>query len=487
MADQLTPFLTGAYGHPVVQTPHLDRLVEGGIRFDAAYSSYPLCAPARASLMTGQYGSRIGAYDNSAPLASDQPCITHYLSNAGYEAIASGKLHYVGPDQLHGFRRRLTTDCYPSTFDWCRPDRRPEAGQPLPSRQFAHNYRLPGVGVRAWPALMSYDEEAQFRALEYLYSRQPAEGGDRTEPFFLCLSFHAPHEPFHVTQELWDLYEGQPIEIPTYPADIEGTYSTMDRWLNTYHATDRIDIVDPDSLRALRRSYYGRVSYVDEQVGKILLALERTGLNENTVIMFTSDHGDMIAEKNMVQKRSFYEWSCRVPLIVTFSDGWQAGKQCAQPVSLVDLLPTVLELAGVRDWLPIDGQSLLPTIEGQSDDERVIYAENHVEGVYAPCFMARKGRSKYVYIHGHDAQLFDLETDPGEWHNLVGDPRFEAVQAELETSILAQFDPDAIEQDLRESHQRRLVIKEAMQANDVYWDYFPYFDARKRRARRGTT
>src|SRR3954452_7786744 len=114
MADQLVPFLTGAYDHPVVHTPALNGLVESGVRFDAAYTPYPLCAPARAALMTGKYGSALGCYDNAAILHADEPTIAHYLANAGYEAILTGKMHFIGPDQLHGFRRRLTTDIFPA-------------------------------------------------------------------------------------------------------------------------------------------------------------------------------------------------------------------------------------------------------------------------------------------------------------------------------------------------------------------------------------
>ena len=137
MADQLTPLLMGAYGHPVVKTPNLDKLVASGVRFDAAYSPCPLCAPARAALMTGTFISRNEVWDNAAPLASDVPTIAHYLTNAGYETVASGKLHYVGPDQLHGFRRRLTTDIYPSGYTWLPPPRRERGARYIARRRDA--------------------------------------------------------------------------------------------------------------------------------------------------------------------------------------------------------------------------------------------------------------------------------------------------------------------------------------------------------------
>jgi choline-sulfatase len=256
----------------------------------------------------------------------------------------------------------------------------------------------------------------------------------------------------------------------------------MDRWLNAYHGTDRIDIRSPESLTALRRSYYGLVTWIDRKVGELVEALDRLKLSDNTVVLFTSDHGDMLAEKNMVQKRSFYEFSSRVPLIVRFPDGWQAGIACQQPVSLIDLAPTIIELAGVKECLPMDGRSLLPCIEGDEMD-RVVFSESHTNGVYEPCFMARKGKFKYIHIRNEKGQLFDLEEDPGEWNSLSGDPAYAEIEAELRAHILETFDPDAVEQELQVSLERRALLREANVANDLHWDYFPYFDATKQYCR----
>ncbi|MDQ3930890.1 MAG: sulfatase-like hydrolase/transferase, partial [Chloroflexota bacterium] len=343
MADQLVPFLMGAYGHPVVKTPYLDRLVERGVRFDAAYTPYPLCAPARAAMMTGRYGSDLGCYDNAAVLHADVPTVAHYLTNAGYDAVLTGKMHFLGPDQLHGFRRRLTTDVFPAGVGWVPSV---DAQGKFSGGGHARSYVAPNVGVRPWTKFLSYDEETHFRALEYIRER----GRTRPdEPFFLISSYHHPHDPFHVTQELWDLYEGAEVDIPVYPEHLEQTYSAMDRWINEHHETDKVDLGNPDSLYQLRRSYYGLVTYIDRKVGELLAALEQTGHRDNTVVIFTSDHGDMLAERRMVQKRCFYEWSARIPLIVSFPDGSYSGRKVAAPVSLIDLLPTLLDVAGVPE------------------------------------------------------------------------------------------------------------------------------------------
>lgn len=473
MADQLVPFLTGAYGHGEVKTPHLDRLAERGVRFDAAYTSYPLCAPARASLMTGKHASRLGCYDNAAVLHADEPTIAHYLTNAGYETVLSGKMHFVGPDQLHGFRRRLTTDVYPAGFDWVPIL---DATGQFPRGGHARMYAPPNVGVRAWSKFLSYDEETHFRSLEYIRERGRLQ---LTEPFFLIASYHNPHDPFHVTEELWNLYADTSISIPTHPENLEETYSAMDRWLNEAHETDQVDLADPTNLHDLRRSYYGLVTYIDRKVGELLAALEQTGQDHNTIVVFTSDHGDMLAEKRMVQKRCFYEWSARIPLIIAFPEGQYAGRKVAEPVSLMDLVPSLLDWAGVpgEKRLPLDATSLTGLLDGNTPGHRIVFSEYHVEKVRAPCFMVRKGKYKYIYIHGHGSQLFDLAADPEEWHNLAGQPGLEAVEEELRELILQQFDPDQLAADGLISVRRREMLRQAMARNNTHWDYFPYFDA----------
>jgi choline-sulfatase len=479
MADQMVPFLTGAYGHPVVKTPHLDGLAARGTRFDAAYTPYPLCAPARAAFMTGRYASAFGCYDNAAVLPADEPTLAHYLTLAGYDTVLSGKMHFLGPDQQHGFRRRLTTDVFPAGFDWV--PKLDENGR-FPRGGHARAYVGPNVGVRPWTKFLAYDEETHFRALEYLRER----GRTRPdEPFCLVASYHHPHDPFHVTQDLWDLYAGADIDLPIYPANLDETYSAMDRWLNDVHEVDQVALRDPANLALLRRAYYGLVSYIDRKVGELLGALDQAGERGQTIVVFTSDHGDMLAEKGMVQKRCFYEWSVRVPLLVERPDGRGAGRRVSVPVSLMDLVPTLLDWAGFpeAERLPMDAVSLAGWVERGAAAERPVFSEYHVEKVHAPCFMVRQGRYKYIYIHGHASQLFDLEADPGEWHNLAGQPAHAALEAQLRGLVLARFDPDAIAAAGLASVRRRDLIRQAMARNHTSWDYFPYFDASRQYVR----
>jgi choline-sulfatase len=482
MADQVVPFLTGPYGDPAVQTPALDRLADQGVTFDAAYTAVPLCSPSRAALLAGRDASALGVFDNASVFPADQPTLGHYLSAHGYDTALSGKMHFVGPDQLHGFRTRLTTDVFPAGVDWV-----PELDEEgrFPAGGHARHYAPPDPGVRPWTMFRAYDEETQFRARQYLLNRSLEEQSD---PFCLVVSYHHPHDPFHVSQEAWDRYED--AEIPLSEPDDTGglARSVMDDWADDAHETAAYDLRDPAARRITRRAYYAALSSVDDMVGQLLEALETTGELENTLVLFTSDHGDMMTERGMVQKRCFYEWSARVPLIARFPDALHAGTRIAQPVSLIDLLPTVLDVVGVPEprRAHINGRSLLPLIARADSDhdfasptdttESPVFSEYHLEKVFAPCFMVRLGHFKYILVHEHDEQLFDLDADPGERTDLSEDPAHQEVRDALRALVLDRFDPVRLSAEGRASIARRAVVRDAMRHNGTHWDYEPRFD-----------
>jgi len=470
IADQMTPLLTGLYGHPVVRTPHLNSLAQKGVRFDAAYSPCPLCAPARACLLTGRYSSGIGVYDNAAPLACDQPTLCHYLNVMGYDTALSGKIHFVGPDQHHGFQKRLVPNNYPADFSWTK-----SRDNKIP-KSHASGYLGNAVHVGRSGKNLELDERAHSEALRYLTRKATQKRQNASyQPFFLCVSYNLPHEPFWPPQKYWDLYEDEFIDVPKLPSDFENRYSAMDRWLNRHHGVDKIDLQEPSSLRRLRRAYYAQVTYIDDKVGELIGQLDVGNLADDTIIVFTSDHGDMLCEKNMVQKRCFYEPSVRVPLVVVSPHTALKGHVSRTPVSLLDIMPTILDLTGVGEpeYPAGDGMSLSPILSGTEQPGRAAFSEMHSEGVYATCFMVRKGKYKYVYIHGHDEQLFDLEKDPDEWDNLAGRVEYDSIRDEMRTFILGKFDPDRIEEQLRDSLQRRLFLMKAMQKTGQDWAYDP--------------
>lgn len=500
MSDQLIPEMTGAYGNPIAQTPNIDRLAARGTLFSSAYTSCPICAPARMSLLTGQYVSAIGCHDNTSILASDEPTFNHYLSAAGYDTVLTGKMHMIGPDQLHGYARRLNTDIYPSDFAWLGRRVAMDDFSGIHENPIAVDYVGEGAGVRQWSLQLDYDEETHFRALEYLRYKKSEVSGTLQKPmpvrddapFMLHVSYQHPHEPFHCTQEYWDRYEGVDIPIPQIPADMAAHQTAMDRSLNTWHGCGRVDLMNPDSLRVVHRSYLANVTYLDDKIGELLDTLEHCGLADDTLIIFCSDHGDMLGHRGMVQKRTFYEQASRINLIVSMPERLRRGTMatpgsvCHDPVSIVDIMPTLLDLAGIETDLPMDGRSLRPQLMGESDPARHVFCEHHVEGVTACCFMVRRGAFKLNLTMGGEAQLFDLRADPGEWRNLAGDPAHAAIEAELRALIAARFDREAIERAIALNLRKRWVIKAArQQTGGPSWDYQPHFDASKQYWREG--
>ncbi|HEU5318161.1 MAG TPA: sulfatase-like hydrolase/transferase, partial [Chloroflexota bacterium] len=236
-----------------------------------------------------------------------------------------------------------------------------------------------------------------------------------------------------------------------------------------------------ESLTRVRRAYFALVTWIDRKVGELIDTLKEHDLWDDTVVMFTSDHGDMLCEKSMVQKRIFYDYSARVPLIMRFPNDQYAGTVVKEPVNLIDLLPTWLDLAGVPNEtrLPMDGQSLLPLLDGTDTAPRTTFSEMHVEDNPVPCFMVRRGKHKLIYLHGVGAQLFDLEADPDEWDNLSGKPDHKATEDELRQAILDRFDVETIERDIVRSIKSRRLIRETMRRNHTLWDYEPRFDPNK--------
>ena len=478
MADQLTPYMTGTYGNKEVITPNLDKLAEEGILFNEAYSSCPLCTPARASLMTGKYVASLDCYDNASVFSSEEPTFAHYLNNLGYDTVLSGKMHFVGPDQLHGFAKRLTTDIYPSGFSWL-PNYIDKEKHILQSNQWGNAilYNKETSGPKEWNKGIQYDEETHIKAREYLHMKAL----DKDQPFCLCVSYHHPHDPFNPPQKYWDMYEDTKITIP----DIESTSldgdTILDHWLNTgFHRTDVFNIKGEENLYKVRRSYSALVTYIDDKVGQLLKDLKETGLDEDTIVIFTSDHGDMLGERGMVQKRCFYEWSAKVPLIVRLSDGTYRGTNVNTPVSLVDLTPTLLDLAGTNSIVETDGKSLLKIMK---EGREPIFSESHGEGVLWPCYMVRENNFKYTYIYQKESQLFDVENDPKEQYNLAGKTEYKELEHRLKQLILDKFSPEKVLEYIEKSIPKKKIIRESMIKTKTNWDYTPIVDESKRFSR----
>jgi choline-sulfatase len=471
MADQMAPAFLPIHGHPVVKTPHLSALAERGTVFDSAYCPSPLCAPSRFSMMAGRRPAGIGAYDNAAEFAADVPTFAHYLRQAGYRTALSGKMHFCGPDQLHGFEERLTTDIYPADFgwtpDWEQPERRPS---------WYHN--MLSV-VQAGPCQRSnqldFDEEVIYAARRYLFDT--ARGADE-RPFCLVVSMTHPHDPYAILPEYWNRYREADIDLPKLTSSPE---PSDPHWRRLRHVSDadRQEITE-SHIRRARRAYYGAISYVDDQLGNLLRTLRECGLEGDTIVLFTADHGDMLGERGLWYKMTWHENASRVPLLAKFP-GENAGRRVAQSISTIDLLPTLAEIAGdgkAPDYgAPIDGRSLLPHLSGTGGHDEVL-GEYFGEGAIAPLLMIRRGRYKYIRSRPDPEQLYDLAADPLEQVNLAGYPAHAKTVGDFRIEALARWDEEALRAQVVASQRRRHLVASAMsKGQHAPWDYQPRHDA----------
>lgn len=471
MADQMATSSLPFYGHPLVKTPHLSRLADEGVVFDSAYCNSPLCAPSRFTLMSGQLPSRIGGYDNAADFPADIPTFAHYLRDAGYFTALSGKMHFCGPDQLHGFEERLTTDIYPADYGWFVNW---EDFETRPS--YYHN--MSSV-TQAGPCVRSnqldFDDEVSFRARRFLYDY--ARNGEQ-RPFCLTVSLTHPHDPYTIPQEYWDRYNHDEIDMPKVPFSHERA-DPHSRRLRHVYQLDEHTLTD-GQIRNARHAYYGSISYVDDQIGSVLGVLKETGLDQDTIIVFSGDHGDMLGERGLWYKMSWFEGSARVPMIV-HAPGRFAPKRVNESVSTMDLLPTFAELANnnvaPEYAAPLDGRSLLPHLTGNGGHDEVI-GEYLGEGAIAPLLMIRRGRYKFVYSAPDPEQLFDLEADPMELHNLAQDSAYQDLCREFRTEIASRWDYDRLHGEVIASQRRRRLVSRALSQGKVTtWDHQPVFDA----------
>ena len=474
MADQLAARYLRAYGHRLVKTPHLDRLAAEGVVFENAYTASPLCAPARATVMNGLLPSRTGVYDNAAEFPSSIPTWAHYLRLAGYRTCLSGKMHFVGPDQLHGLEERLTTDIYPADFGWT-PDWR--LRQERIDWWYHNMTSVLQPGVAEITNQLEFDDEAAFLATRKIYDY--ARFDDRT-PFCLMVSFTHPHDPYAARAKFWNLYRDEEIDLPTLAPIAKDRLDPHSRRLYEMSAMDDYEVTEAD-MRAARHGYYANISYVDDLIGKLMGSLAATGELDNTIIVFTSDHGDFLGERGLWYKMSFLEPSAHVPLIIWAPKRF-AARKVAEPVTLADILPTFADLAnGGKAVLArkVDGRSLYPLLDGASETaDATAWGEYLAEGAIAPLYMLRRGPWKFIHTPTDPDQLFDLAADPEECINLADVPEHRGVAQSLRREIETAFDIERITQAVLESQQARLMMFEALRRGAHFpWDFQPLRDA----------
>lgn len=500
-ADQLRASALSFHGNKVSKTPNIDRLMNDGVVFSNAYCNSPLCSPSRFSMMTGLLPTEIGAWDNAAQFSSDIPTYAHALRLQGYHTVLAGKMHFVGPDQLHGFEERLTTDVYPADFGWTPNwDEEAKGGRnPLFFETFV------SVAEADWvhsSMQLDFDEDVAHRTKRKLremgrkrIKREHSGGGD-DRPFFIHASFTQPHDPYSGPKQYWDQYEGIEIDMPSVsfiPREDRDTHSKR-----VYDCMDAGDYdMTKERIIKARRAYYSMMSYIDSKVGEFLSTLEEENLMDDTMIIFTADHGDMQGERGMWFKETYHEDATRVPLFFSatpamckkFGLGSMVPGIRTQNVSLVDLMPTLVHLASLEsDWrdcipTPLDGQSLVPSICWGDDCASVqkchtIYCEYTAEMIPGGWFMVKQDDLKFIYSE-HEPLLFDLKQDPKEMVNVAGQAAYKDRLSELMKLAKARWPNIAslAQHITRSQRNRRMIHASLMKGKRKYWDFETTEDA----------
>ncbi|CUH76587.1 Choline-sulfatase [Tritonibacter multivorans] len=472
MVDQLNGTLFPDGPADWLHAPNLKKLTARSTRFQNAYTASPLCAPGRASFMSGQLPSDTGVYDNAAEFASSLPTYAHHLRRAGYQTTLSGKMHFVGPDQLHGFEERLTTDVYPPDFGWTPDYRKP--GERID--WWYHNMgSVTGAGVAEITNQLEYDDEVAYHATRKIYDL--ARGKD-DRPWCLTVSFTHPHDPYVARKKYWDLYADCAHllpEVPALPYEDQDTHSKRIFDANDWRSFD----ISEEDIQRSRRAYFANISYIDDKIGEVMTALE--GTRQEAIILFVSDHGDMLGERGLWFKMSFFEGSARVPLMVSAPD--MAPGLVTTPVSNIDVCPTLCDLAGismeeVAQWTT--GESLVGLGKGETRTTPVAM-EYAAEASYAPMVSLREGQWKFTQCQLDADQLFDLDADPHELRNLAQDPDYQDVVQSFQDKVRARWDLDRFDAEVRASQARRWVVYEALREGGYYpWDHQPLQKASER-------
>lgn len=448
MSDEHSRKMLGAYGNSYVKTPTLDALAEEGMLFESAYTNCPICVPARASLATGRYVHEIGNWDNAMPYSGSPAAWGHRLLAAGRRCDSIGKLHYRSTDDNNGFGNEiLPLHVLNGEGDLQGMIRRPPPLRPTTSQ-------LAGDAGPGESTYLAYDRSIRDAAKAWIAEAAAQRSED---PWCLFVSFVCPHFPLVAPEEFFKLYPLETIPMP----DLRDAASVNDhpvlrklREVQNYHDHFK----DDDHIRVAIASYLGMVSFLDDNIRQILEALTAGGFDENTLVIYSSDHGDNLGSRTFWGKSNMYEESAGIPLIIR-GPGVAKNERTKTPVSLVDIFPTIIEAAGLaidEADRELPGRSLLQLMEGH-DQNRTVFGEYHAVGSITGMFMVRFDRFKYIRYEGYEGQLFDLQADPQETVNLVSDPDFKQIVEEGERRLRAICDPSEVNRRAFEAQDRSIA------------------------------
>lgn len=444
VSDEHAAHDMGCYGHPQVQTPALDALAADGLTFENAYCNSPICTPSRNSYFTGRYCHQIDAWDLECPLPADAETWGHHLGGAGYETVLCGRTHWHGPDRLHGFERRLLDDLP----KWRRDTYRPPSRSPGWRRYSRSHVTECGPGLQPWT---HYDRLAASLVEQFIRQKGQRDGD---QPWMLYTGFVLPHFPLIAPPELLELYDPDQVVLPaTFNEPLEQQHPAIQQLRRGWRNDEPLS---EETQRLATACYHALVTQVDRLVGMMVDALRETGQLDDTVVIYTSDHGEMGGHHGIWQKQCFFEQSARVPLIMR-GPGVGEGR-VTDKVSLVDLLPTLRDLAGMESAPGLPGQSLRTVAEQDPHEPtRTVFAEYHHTGMPQAGFMLKRGPYKLCHYVGHEApQLFRPDRDPDEIHDLATDPAHAEARTACEAALHELIDPETVDWQAHQHQQQPL-------------------------------
>ncbi|MBI1774031.1 MAG: sulfatase-like hydrolase/transferase [Proteobacteria bacterium] len=435
LSDEHTRDISACYGHPIVKTPNIDRLAARGTRFTAAYTNCPICVPARASLQTGRFVADNRCWDNAHPYHGQLPSWGHRLREQGHLAVSIGKLHFRSADDFNGFaEEQMPLHVVEGRGDLLGSIRRPKL---LDRKNIKSLARELGPGESGYAG---YDRRIRNAACEWLRTRAKQQ----TKPWILFVSFVKPHFPLIAPPDFFRLYDPAKLPMPRlYSEPDRSTHPVIKALRSCMNYDDFFE--SSDRVKLALANYLGMVSFLDDNIGQVVTALEEAGLADNTRVLYTTDHGDNQGVRGLWGKSVHYEEAAAIPMILAGADV-PANRVARTPVSLVDCYQTILESVGAKphsEDASLPGRSLFE-FTGHDDLERVVLGEYHAAASITACYMLRKGRWKYMHYVGYRPQLFDLEDDPGETRDLGESAVHAEVRRMLEMELRKLIDPEAV-------------------------------------------
>lgn len=437
MSDEHRRDALGCAGHPIVRTPNIDALAARGVHFQNAYTPSPMCVPTRAAVACGDHVHKIGYWDSATPYEGSRRSWMHQLRNAGVHVTSIGKLHFRSGDDDNGFSEEILPMHVVGGVGWAAGLLRANPPNFAAATELARDV---GAGNSSYT---DYDLSITAAAEDWLQRRQY-----KPQPWAAFVSLVSPHYPLTAPEEFYDLYN--PADMPLPTGYSSGCHPTHPEIAQIARFFDYNRYFDEQKTQEAKAAYFGLVSFMDNCVGRIMQALHATGQEDNTVVIYVSDHGEMLGDLGLWTKQVMYEASAGIPMIAA-GPGIPEGKTITTGTTLLDLYPTALDVTGVpqdEQSSGLPGISIRATATQKNDQNRTIFSEYHDGGSSTGAFMARWKHWKYVYYPGQPCQLFNLQNDPNEFTDLAegSNQTTEVSQAisEGKRRLLKLCDPEAV-------------------------------------------